>query len=313
MKKNIIPLFLTALLILSSCSFGKKKNNTISISGAWALYPMAIRWAEEYRKIHPEIRIDISAGGAGKGIADVLGGLVDIGMVSREINPEELKRGALPIAVAKDAVVPVVNENNPALKEILDRGLSREAGSKIWITGDYSTWDEAFGTSTKDPIHVYTRSDACGAAEIWALFFGTKQEDLLGVGVYGDPGLAQAVKQDSLGMGFNNIGYVYDNKTKLQIPGLKIVPLDMNNNGRIDEDERFYNSMDAMISAIASGKYPSPPARELYFVLKGKPGDNKVLMAFMIWVLSEGQKYVDDAGYVALSNETIASGLKNLQ
>lgn len=312
MKKNSVPLFLIALLIVSSCSTGKKKNNTIAISGAWALYPMAIRWAEEYREIHPEIRIDISAGGAGKGIADVLGGLVEIGMVSREINPEELKRGALPIAVAKDAVVAVVNANNPALKEILDRGLTREVGSKIWITGDYTSWDEAFGTSTKDPIHIYTRSDACGAAEIWALFFGKKQEDLLGVGVYGDPGLAQAVKQDSLGLGFNNIGYIYDNKTKLQIPGLKVIPLDLNNNGMIDEDERFYNSMDAMINAIASGKYPSPPARELYFVLKGKPGENKVLMEFMTWVLGEGQKYVNDAGYVALSGETTASGLKNL-
>jgi len=52
----------------------------------------------------------------------------------------------------------------------------------------------------------YTRSDACGAAENVAKFFGKKQEDLLGVGVFGDPGLAQAVKKDPLGIGINNIG-----------------------------------------------------------------------------------------------------------
>ena len=37
----------------------------IQLSGAFALYPMAVKWAEEFRKIHPKVRIDISAGGAG--------------------------------------------------------------------------------------------------------------------------------------------------------------------------------------------------------------------------------------------------------
>jgi phosphate transport system substrate-binding protein len=308
MKKTIIQLFLIALVLLSSCSSGKRRNNTISISGAWALYPMAIRWAEEYRKIHPDVRIDISAG-----IVDVLGGLVEIGMVSREINPVELKRGALPIAVAKDAVVAVVNENNPVLPDILKRGLTRIAGSNIWITGDYKIWSQFAGTKSGYPIHVYTRSDACGAAEIWALYFGKKQEDLLGVGVYGDPGLALAVKQDSMGIGFNNIGYVFDNTTKLPIPGLKIVPIDLNNDGTIDNEERFYDTMVNMVDAIASGKYPSPPSRELYFVLKGKPENNKVLRDFLTWVLTVGQKYVRDAGYVPLSPGTIESGLRNLE
>ena len=64
------------------------------------------------------------------------------------------------------------------------------------------------------PIHVYTRSDACGGGEMWAKFFGKKQEDLLGSGVFGDPGLAQAVKKDPLGIGFNNIGYVYDSNNQ---------------------------------------------------------------------------------------------------
>jgi phosphate transport system substrate-binding protein len=274
---------------------------------------MAVKWAEEYRKIHPEIRIDISAGGAGKGMADVLGGLVEIGMVSREINPEELKRGALPVAVAKDAVVAVVSEKNPVLQKILSRGLTVECGINIWITGNYKTWGEVFDTISGYPIHIYTRSDACGAAEIWALLLDSKQEDLSGIGVYGDPGLAQAVKQDSLGIGFNNIGYVYDYNTRLPIPGLKIVPLDLDKNGTIGDEEFFYDSMDNMINAIASGKYPSPPSRELYFVLKGKPLNNQTLSDFMTWVLTEGQKYIREAGYVPLSQGTIEAGLKNLE
>lgn len=309
-------LFLTAIFhtVSVSGSYGQEKTTgQISISGAFALYPMVVKWADEYRKINPGVRFDISAGGAGKGISDALNSMVEIGMVSREIYPEEMKNGAFPIAVTKDAVVAVVSELNPSLNDIMTKGLKKEAGNNIWITGRYTTWAQAFGAKSASPIHIYTRSDACGAAEMWAKFFGKKQEDLLGVGVFGDPGLAQAAKRDPLGIGYNNIGYAYDATTRQQIKGLKVVPLDLNNNGKIDSDENFYNSMNDLIAAIASGKYPSPPARELYFVMKGSPVKNKVLTGFIRWVLSDGQKFVNEAGYISLTNEKIESELKRLQ
>ena len=291
----------------------EKKSGQISISGAFALYPMVIRWSDEYRKINPGVRFDISAGGAGKGISDALNEMVEIGMVSREIYPEEIKKGAFTIAVTKDAVVAVVSELNPILNDIMAKGLKKDAGNNIWITGRCTTWAQAFGSKTTSPIHVYTRSDACGAAEMWAKYFDKKQEDLLGVGVFGDPGLAQAVKKDPLGIGYNNIGYVYDATTRQQIKGLKVIPLDLNNNGIIDPDENFYNSMNDLIAAIASGKYPSPPSRELYFVMKGSPKNNKVLTDFIRWVLSDGQKYVNEAGFISLPIEKIHSEIEKLK
>jgi phosphate transport system substrate-binding protein len=313
----ILTFFLISVFIFSLPVRGidnqGKKSGQISISGAFALYPMVIKWAEEYRKINPGIRFDISAGGAGKGISDALNGMVELGMVSREIYPEELKNGAFPIAVTKDAVVAVVCSQNPSLNDILIKGLKQETGKNIWITGKNSSWTQAFGSKSKTPIHVYTRSDACGAAEMWAKYFDSKQEDLLGIGVFGDPGLAQAIKKDPIGMGFNNIGYAYDASTRKQIEGLRVVPLDLNNNGRIDPDEDFYNSLDDLIAAISSGKYPSPPSRELYFVMKGNPKNNKVLTDFIKWVLTDGQKFVTEAGFITLPKERTSSELKKLQ
>jgi phosphate transport system substrate-binding protein len=289
-----------------------KLKGTISLSGAWALYPMAVRWAEEFRKIYPDVKIDMSAGGAGKGITDALNDMVDMGMVSREIYNEELNKGAYPIAVTKDAVVPVINASNPSLNILLGKGLKKDAGNNIWITGMYKTWGQAFGFKGTTPIHVYTRSDACGAAEVWAKYFNNKQEDLLGSGVYGDPGLALAVKKDPLGIGFNNIGYVYDSKTKKQLAGIRVLPIDINNDGKITPDENFYDSMDNLITAIAAGKYPSPPARELYFVTNGKP-KKEVVIRFIRWILTDGQKYVNESGYITLSKEKIEAELKRVQ
>ena len=184
-------------------------KGNISISGAFALYPVTIKWSEEFRKIHPNVQIDISAGGAGKGITDVLSGITNIGLVSRDIYPEETKKGAFAIAVTKDAVVPVVSSSNSNLSLLLKQGLRKNDFIDIFIAGKVKSWSQIKNITVSVPVHVYTRSDAAGAAETWAKYLGNKkQEDLFGIGVFGDPGLAQAVQKDAGGIGYNNIVYV---------------------------------------------------------------------------------------------------------
>lgn len=283
---------------------GGELQGTIRVSGAWALYPMVVKWDEEYRKIHPGVRVDLSAGGAGKGMTDVLGGMVDIGMVSREIYPEEIEKGAFGVAVTKDAVVPTVNENNPALEELMSKGMKKQALIDLWITGNKASWGEVAGTDVTDEINVYTRSDACGAAKTWATFLGDyHQEDLLGVAVYGDPGLAEAVRQDSLGIGYNNLNFAYDANTGETVAGIQVLPIDLNENGVIDEDESFYGTKYELMEAIGTGAYPSPPARDLYLVTKGAP--TGLTKEFIDWCLTDGQQYVTETGYVPLPEEKL--------
>ncbi|MBN1522217.1 MAG: PstS family phosphate ABC transporter substrate-binding protein [Candidatus Aureabacteria bacterium] len=316
MKRFIIVLTAVFLFFsivnLRSHSEEEKMKGTISLSGAWALYPMAVRWAEEFQKTYPDIKIDIAAGGAGKGMADCLAEIVDIGMVSREIYPEEVQKGAWWISVTKDAVVPTVNRNNPVLADLLSKGVKKDIFISIWVSEKITTWGQVAGNNNRKTINVYTRSDACGAADTWALYLDARQEDLLGIGVYGDPGLAEAVRKDVLGIGFNNINFVYDAKTKKQVENIKVLPVDINENGHIDDDEDFYDNRDDITGAIAEGKYPSPPARDLHFVLHGKP-KKAIVTAFLKWVLTEGQKYVPEGGYINLSKEKIEQQIKKLE
>ena len=290
----------------------KDKEGTISISGAFALYPLIIKWSEEYRKIHPNIKIDISAGGSGKGITDALAKMADIAMISRDLNTEELKNGAYTVSVAKDAVVITVSTSNPLLKYLLSHGLTKEIAIKIWVAGNCKTWGEAFGIIDMSPLHVYTRSDAAGSAECIAKYLGKKQEDLAGTGVFGDPGLAMAVIKDPLSIGYNNIAYVYNQHTGLTNPGLHVVPLDLNNNGKIEQDEDFYGDLNQLKTAISKGKYPSPPVRNLYLVTYKKP-TKRIITEFLNWILSDGQKFVSSSGYIELPKETIISELEKLK
>ena len=286
-------------------------QGTIRVSGAWALYPMMVRWAEEFGKIHPKVRVDISAGGAGKGAADAISGLVDIGMVSREIKPEEIRQGAFFIPVVKDAVFPTINGENPVFRKgLAEKGVKKKTLIDLWINGLPLTWGEIVGGESKDRVQVYTRSDSCGAAETWAQYLGGKnQEDLKGVGVYGDPGLAEAVRKDRNGIGYNNLNYAYDAKTGLPLPGLQVIPIDINENGRVDPEEDL-KTKNRAIQAVTSGLYPSPPARDLYLVTKDR--FKGLAQEFIRWVLTDGQKYVDEMGYIKLTNAQIHEALKKL-
>ena len=203
-------------------------KGTIAISGAFALYPMMTRWAEEFQKIHPNVQFDISGGGAGKGMTDAISGAVDIGMVSRAIKPEEESQGAFYVGCVKDAVFPVVNAKNPVIADIMAKGITQDTFRKIFITEEIKTWGEVVGKpDVTDEIHLYTRSDAAGAADVWAQFMGGKgQADLKGIGVNADPGLLDAVLKDPLGIGYNNLGYAFDLSTGNLPAGAIVVPID---------------------------------------------------------------------------------------
>lgn len=324
-SKLLVKVLISLALMLSiflvfSCSNREDKSvikadgsikGTISISGAFALYPMAVLWAEEFQKIHPDVRIDISAGGAGKGMTDALSQMVDLGMFSREVSAEEQAKGAWSVAVAKDAVVATYNPSCPVAKSIREKGISRDQLIKIYLDGVYKTWGDLYKTNDKTRLNAYTRSDACGAAEMWGKYLGSNQESLKGIGVFGDPGIADAVKNDKTGLGYNNVNYAYDMNTRKPYAGIAVVPIDLNNDGVVSEEENFYDSLDNMMEAISSGKYPSPPARDLYFVSKGKP-KNIAVLAFLKWIVTDGQKYVHKAGYVNLTEEKVKSQLQKL-
>jgi phosphate transport system substrate-binding protein len=314
-----IAIFISIIILLAGCVSPESGRNrkgelkgTISISGAFALYPMTVKWAEEFQKQYPEVKIDISAGGAGKGITDVLSGMVNLAMVSRGISQSEIDQGAWFLAVTKDAVLPTINNQNPVLEDLLKKGFTLEMFQEIYLNSKTRTWGEFLDLPDQNKINVYTRSDACGAAEMWGKYLGENQESLLGIGVFGDPGIADAVKNDKYGIGFNNVIYAYDIKSRKKYEGMEVIPIDLNGNRLIDPEENFYGSLETIMNAIQTNKYPSPPARDLYLVSKGKPTD-LVVIAFLNWILSEGQKFVNEGGYVQLPDEKINNEKIKLQ
>jgi len=295
MKKTITIILCAFALSLAYADAAraqqKKLEGTVTLSGAWAIYPTAVAWGEAFQKKHPGVKIDVSAGGAGKGVADALAGLVDIGMVSREPEQAEIDRGIVPFYILHDAVYPVVSDKNPFLRDLLKKGITKKNWEGMYITGAVAKWDDVIGRAVNKSVHVYTRSDSCGAAASWAKYFNKKQEDLKGIGIYGDPGVLDAAKKDPLGIAYSNFSYVFTREGTV-LPGVHIVPVDVNENGIADAEEVF-KDRDTAVKALDGGAYPV--TRKNYLFFKGAP--KGVARAFLAFALSdEGTEIVDAVG-----------------
>ncbi|MGN6354020.1 MAG: substrate-binding domain-containing protein [Parafilimonas sp.] len=150
MFKQISTAVLLFSVFIAGCSGSAEKekstsgsgNVSISFSGAFALYPLVQTWVTEYNKIHPEIRFDVQAGGAGKGLTDCLAGAVDVGMFSRELSDAEKEKGVWSLSVCKDAVLPTMNVKNPFYNEVQARGVKKEEFNAIFVDNSIKTWQQ---------------------------------------------------------------------------------------------------------------------------------------------------------------------------
>ena len=122
-KKIWISLFVSAILTTAACGRGPgtgSENKTVTIKGSDTMVILGQRWAETYMNSHPDVRIQVTGGGSGTGIAALINGGTDICEASREMKAQEkeqvLKRhgkAVVEIPVALDGVAIYVHESSP--------------------------------------------------------------------------------------------------------------------------------------------------------------------------------------------------------
>jgi phosphate transport system substrate-binding protein len=315
---SVLLMSTVGIVSLSGCT--SQQQNVIKISGANALQPMMEVWAKEYQKLHPDIRIDVSGGGAGKGMTEAIAGVVDIGMYSKEITQNDIVNGVFWVSVASDAVIATMNSQNPVKDMILAKGVTkaqlRDIFTNVYSNRNIKTWGQLVGDSnaSTERIWVFTRQDSCGAAEMWAKYLGRYLQDNLTAAADAaqieDAGVRTAVQGNVNSIGYNNINTVYDMQTKLPYSGILPVPLDLNENGILDANESFYQNSSSIINAIRNHIYPWPPARNLHLVTKHN--FTGIVKDFINWILTDGQQYVESSGYLQLPQETLQQQIQYL-
>ena len=95
--KRVLIFFLLSTFILSSCGSSNNSSasnspaNYIQNKGSDTIVNLALAWAEKYQSDRPEVRISVTGGGSGTGIAALVKGAIDIANASRNMKPEEIE------------------------------------------------------------------------------------------------------------------------------------------------------------------------------------------------------------------------------
>jgi phosphate transport system substrate-binding protein len=97
--------------------------------------------------------------------------------------------------------------------------------------------------------------------------------------------MSKSVADDSLGIGYSNVNYIYSNTTNRPKDGIAVVPLDLNENGTIDPEENFYQTRDDVVNAELNDTIPSPPSRLVYLVTMDS--FTGITKDFVMWILTD--------------------------
>lgn len=244
----------------------------IVIKGSTTVLPIAQVTLEAYMKANPDARISLSGGGSGDGIKALIDGSTDIANSSREIKSVEAalakSKGVSPkeIAVAIDAIVPIVNPKN-RVKDLTVDQLSQIFQGKI------TNWKEVGGEDLQ--IVVISRDSSSGTFEAWAEMVLNKAKVTPKAQLQASNGsIVQAISKNRYAIGYIGFGYV--NKT--------VKPLTV-------------NGVAASVKTALSKEFPV--SRFLYMYTNGEPkGETAKFIKFVL--SSAGQKLVAKEGFVPL-------------
>lgn len=287
-------------------------SGSFTISGAFALAPLAEKWADEFMKIHPDVKIKVMESGTGQGISDLLEKKAALAMISRPLAEPDKEAGIWTIPVAKDGVATIVNLNNPFIYRIMKQGLSTDELQKLFTNDSPVRWSEVLDTSGTQKAMVFTRADESGAAEMFAGFFYKKSSDLLGEKVTGDEEMIKSIQNNKLGIGFCNFSYAFDLNTGELKDNIQLVPFDLDFDNKIERKELPFRNLEMAHRSIWLGIYPECLCRELLIGSVGKPSD-PVLLEFLKYILSAGQESVKAMGLCELNNVYLRYSLESLQ
>ena len=282
-------------------------SGNLSSVGSDTLANLMTLWAEEFKRLYPNVNIQIQAAGSSTAPPALTEGTSNIGPMSRKMKNKELeaferkfgyKPTAIPVAI--DALAVYVHKDNPVKgMTIPEVDAIFSATRKCGARSDISSWGDVGikGNLGKQKIQIYGRNSVSGT-------YGYFKKKALCKGDYknsvneqpGSASVVQSVSSSINGIGYSGVGY----KTS----GVKAVPL-------TKKPGKPYIA--ATAENALSGKYPL--SRFLYVYVNKRP--NKPLAPlereFIKMVLSKsGQQVVVKDGYIPLPKKVVDKQLKKL-
>ena len=206
------------LLALCLAAPAPALSKGIVISGSTTVLPIMQKTVEAYLELHPGLEISLSASGSGDGIKAIIDGTANLAMSSREMKDSELAKAKekgvqlQPVAIATDAILPIVNPANSAAN-------ISKAQLKGIYTGEITNWKDLGGEDT--PIVVVSRDSSSGTYEAWGELVLDKARVTARALLQPSSGaVLQFVSKNRQAIGYESFGYVNDKVKALLVDNI---------------------------------------------------------------------------------------------
>jgi phosphate transport system substrate-binding protein len=295
MKTNYFYQILFALFI-SSSAFATENvaKEPVVISGTKFTYPLIEKWIAEYEKANPAANIKLAAKANG-------GQTADLSIIAHQPAQNELLPNQEIIYAGRYALLPVTNTNNPILAATAKKGINKKELDKLFFeVVDYDS-DEPVQKS-KFKANIYSRDNQACASTALAGYFGHQSSEIRGKKVFGDDiYLLSAIKKDTIGLTYNNLGYLYDVNSRNLKEGIALLPLELKKEAKTIQS----GNLDDVLNVLESTKVETIPVEKIGFVYSNQNA-RKEVSDFVRWVLTEGQKFNHDKGFLNLDKQALA-------
>ncbi|MCX6268629.1 MAG: hypothetical protein NTW16_14950 [Bacteroidetes bacterium] len=270
------------------------KEGSIEVFTSPDLYPLASKWASEYCRLNPTVKITL-INSTDQNIKGILSAGQGIGFVSAESFTSFADQSVWNMVVGRDVIVPVMNANNPFLDDIYRKGISPEGFSTLVNNPQKQNWGALTGSGQSIPLHLYTTNNASVVSGV-DNFLNSNGYISAGIKSADKQEMISAIQLDPNAMGFCKLADIIDLSTQGLLPGLKLIPIDKNGNGKLDFMEDIYDNLQDFSRGVWIGKYPKALSGNIYSVSSSKP-ENATEVAFLKWVLMDGQEFLNMNGF----------------
>jgi ABC-type phosphate transport system substrate-binding protein len=264
----------------------------VVITGARFTYPLVQQWIDTYNKVNPEAQIIIESRGSNDPSKYDL-------LVEVYEKDEEIKKQRDFVYVGRYAVLPVANANSAFAKKYSDKGLNKALIKQLFFHDMFA--DKENQEKIEFPFTVYTRLQKAGVPTVFSNHFGFEQKDIQGKAIAGsDEHLLKSILRDSSAVSYLPVSLIYDQAGRKPISGLAVLPVDLNDNGRVSDEEKFYGDLDQVLTHIESTKDKELKNLPLGYVHLSinKSSQNNEALAFLRWVIENGQADLQRFGYL---------------
>ena len=221
MKTNRFYQILFALFIsITSITAQNTVNETILISGTRFTYPLIEKWIAEYAKENPASSFKLAAKQAAPEF-------VDLTIIAHQPVKDEINVDQDILYTARYALLPVTNSHNPILATTRKKGLTKKDIDKLFF--EVVNYEEALVVEKpKFNATIYARDNKACASTALANYYGHSSSEIRGKKVLGDDiYLLSAIRKDTIGITFNNLGYLFDISSRNLKDGIALLPLDL--------------------------------------------------------------------------------------